>query len=479
MTTTDRLKAAWRRALADPSAVVDAATTSPDVQAALIGWLPSHPHLEKVNWGTVLRETEKGTGAWYAVQILGLMMRRKRLESTATAPHAHDVMLAIEGIWDEFPDEAESYSANDHAICKHLAKLGRSPDATDGSSLLTLVVEAMPSSVMIREASPFCLKKRGSLPHFDRMDEDEDRALPNPPRDFVGDRSSQLEFDIPELGSVVKGTTSWLLWMFDAAGGKSLAQGRGAPWTMRLWIGAMLHLGINQRDGRWHMLRFPTFRENREDGELAGVTDWLHPDGWANKRRDWERFPAALDEMRDRLAYVPCPGLGSVAMLFPSVIPRSPNDPLVEFAIRVPRSGAQGARVDWKLLCRYGNESAALYRAYLSAMAFLDRSAHHGHPITRRVRAPILDQDGKPLRRKDGAIVRSVHETIPNSLARYVTLLHDADLARMIGFDPSDRKRRFDARRAFERLCEDGVIDLSRADRKGFWRLFGPAKSTK
>ena len=49
----------------------------------------------------------------------------------------------------------------------------------------------------------------------------------------------------------------------------------------------------------------------------------------------------------------------------------------------------------------------------------------------------------------------------------------------MIGFDPSDRKRRFDARKAFERLCEDDVIDLSRADRTGFWWLFGAAKSTK
>ena len=418
MTATDRSKAAWERALADPSAVVDAAMTSPEVQAALIGWLPSQPNLEKVDWETVLRETEKGTAAWCAVQILGLMMRRRRLEPTGTDPQARDVMLAVASIWDELRDEAENGNANERVICKHLTKLGRSPDATDGISLRTLIVEAMPGPATIREASPFCLKKRGSLPRFDRMDENEVRELPNPPSEFAKDRSPQLEFDIPELAPVLKGTTSWLLWMFDAAGGKSLAQGRGAPWTMRLWIGVMLHLGINQRDGEWHTLRFPTFREDRGGSEVADVTDWLHPDGWVNKRRDWECFPAALDEMRERLAYVPCPGLGSVAMLFPSVIPRSPNDPLVEFTIRVPCSAAHGTRVDWELLCRYGNASAALYRAYLSAMAFLDLSSYHGHPITREVRAPSFDQDGKPVRRKASA--RSVHETIPNPLTRYV-----------------------------------------------------------
>ena len=114
------------RALADPSAVVDAAMTRPEVQAALIGWLPSQPNLEKVDWETVLRETEKGTAAWCAVQILGLMMRRRQLEPTGTDPQARDVMLVIESIWDELRDEAENGNPNERVICKHLTKLGRS-----------------------------------------------------------------------------------------------------------------------------------------------------------------------------------------------------------------------------------------------------------------------------------------------------------------------------------------------------------------
>ena len=174
--------------------------------------------------------------------------------------------------------------------------------------------------------------------------------------------------------------------------------------------------------------------------------------------------------MMQRLAYVPVPGIGSVAMLFPSVIPRSPEDPLVEFTIRIPSAAAHGARIDWPILCQYGTESAALYRAYLSAIAYMDRSAHHGHAITAEIGAPLMLQDGKPKRRKGGVIVRSTEEKMVNPAARFVAPLTVTDLARLIGFDGDNRQRRHDARRAFERLADDGVIDLQR-DGKGF-RLF-------
>ena len=37
-----------------------------------------------------------------------------------------------------------------------------------------------------------------------------------------------------------------------------MRQGRGAPWELHLWIGAILHLPIAQRDSNWHVLRLPT-----------------------------------------------------------------------------------------------------------------------------------------------------------------------------------------------------------------------------
>lgn len=316
--------------------------------------------------------------------------------------------------------------------------------------------------------SPFEPRRRASLPRLHRITE----ALPGFPAHLAPSSTSQL--CLPGIGSMVAGCPSWLLWMFDAAGGESMAQGRGAPWPMRLFVGALLHLSIAERDGEWHTLRFPVFDVQNETGriERSGVTSWLHPGGWQNRRRDWSRFPAALDAMRDRLAYVPVQGLGDVAMLVPSVIPRAMSDPIVEFTIRVPRSAARGARISWPRLCEYGTESAALYRAYLSVSAHLDHSARSGHPITRLIGAPVLGDDGKPKRRTRGAIIRSSTELEPNPSAHYVPFLTDGDLARMIGFDGDNRFRRRDARKAFERLDDDGIIDLV-PEHRGF-RLYGP-----
>ena len=251
--------------------------------------------------------------------------------------------------------------------------------------------------------------------------------------------------------------------MYDRAGGKSLAQGRGAPWDLRLFVAALLHLNIHDRDGEWHRLQLP----------LADVIEWLHPGGWANSRRDWDKLPAALRSM-SRL-YIPVPGVGSILLCVASVIPESPHHPGVEFTICLPRSAAAGARVDWPRLCQYGKESAALYRAYLSVCSVLDNSAHNGRPITRQIAAPITGSDGKPKRRKGGVIVRDPDTLINNPRARYVQRLTDHDAARFIGFDPSSKQLRYNARRALERLAADGVIEIEPAGR-GQFRVFAPGK---
>ena len=80
---------------------------------------------------------------------------------------------------------------------------------------------------------------------------------------------------------------------------------------------------------------------------------WLHPNGWQNRRRDWEQLPTGLMAIRDRLTYVPVPGAGPVAIVFPSVIPHAPDDPIVEFTVRIPSAAAHGARLDWPRLCQY------------------------------------------------------------------------------------------------------------------------------
>ena len=323
-----------------------------------------------------------------------------------------------------------------------------------------------------REVEPYRIVRRASLARLDRMTEAETARLPGFPNPDAPKPSGQL--DLPGFGPVVSGCPSWLLWMFDATGGESMAQGRGAPWPMRLFVGALLHVKVHDRTGRWITMRVPNDDALASDVRPAGIHRWLHPRGWwpSNRRRDWHQFPAALDSMRERLSYVPVKGIGSVAMLFPSVIPRDPSDPFVEFTIRIPSSAAHGARIDWPRLCQYGTESAALYRAYLSAAALLDKSARRGQPITREIHPVVSGPDGKPRRRKGGRILRDTTRTEPNPAAHYVEAVTDRDLARMVGFDSENRRRRHDARKAFERLHADGVIDL--VQHRGLWWLYGP-----
>ena len=329
--------------------------------------------------------------------------------------------------------------------------------ATTTCPLPPAALEPTTDTSALTPAEPFRPKTRASLPGLHRAAHD-GPELPSFPSDTA---PKQPQYDLPGFAATVTGCPSWLLWLYDQAGGAQIPQtGRVAPAPMRLFIGALLHLGIDERDGNWHTVNL----------ETAEVISWLHPEGWANRRRDWDRFPAALHAMR-QLAYLPIDGIGYLALLFPSIIPRRASDPAVQFTVRVPPAAARGARIDWPRLCRYGVESATVYRAYLAVAAYMDHTAHHGHPITADIGAPITGPHG-PRRRKDGRIVRSPTDRIKNKAARYITPLTEADLTTMIGFDPSDRDHRRKARNAFERLHEDGAIDLRRDGAE--WWLFGP-----
>ena len=316
---------------------------------------------------------------------------------------------------------------------------------------------------------PFSPRQRGSLARLSVIDKDPVFLGSGFPVDVDAPIEPFGQLSLPGFAdtAVVAGCASWLLWLFDRAGG-SIAQGRGAPWDMRLWVYAMLHLAVEDRDGLWHTLRFKT----------EEVIGWLHPDGWTNiQRRDWENLPKALNTIREKMSYVPVPGLGKVAMLFPSVIPSVPSNPLIEFTIRVPPAAANGDRLYWPLLIAYGAESTRLFRAYLAVTAWLGLFAHNGHPITRQIAPPVLNPDGTPRRRK-GRIVRSDTFLIPNFAVRYVRQdLTEHDLSRMLGFDETDRRRRHDARSAFERMDDDGVIDLQRSGSR--FAIFGPTRNQR
>ena len=311
---------------------------------------------------------------------------------------------------------------------------------------------------------------RASLPRFHKTIKDDARTLP-----ALYGRAAVTEYPQRDLPGILEmpSCTPWLLSLFDRAGGRSLAQGRGAPWALRLFVGALLHLRVSARDSTWRQL---------EPLETEEVIRWLHPDGWAssNKSRDWEKFPAALDELSRLGVYLP--GIGEIRPVMASVIPRQPADRVVQFVAMVPRAAAKGARIDWPTLCRYGTKNAGVYRAYLTACAILGESAHHGHPITQEINPPVLDAAGRPVRRtlkdrkgKDrSVIVRDTDRTEANTAARYVKAYTEAELAQIIGFDGTDRFMRRHGMKAWAKLAEDGVIDLVQDGKR--WRIFGPGR---
>ena len=324
----------------------------------------------------------------------------------------------------------------------------------DGLSGAGFVAEAHPIAV-----EPFRPTRRASLPRLDEITTEDAASMPTWPS-AGGDEQLLLPSFSPEVRQV-----PFLLWAFDRAGGESMRQGRGAPWELRLWIEALLGLPIANRNGQWHTLQYP----------LREVIAMLHPNGWANQRRDWQRLPEALQRMRSHLSDLPVEGVGSVALVFPSVIPNHPTDPGVEFTVRIPATAARGARVDIKRLRDYGVQSAVLYRAYLTVATLLDVTARRGQPITRQIGRPELDADGKRMRRPGGSVVRS-QELMPHPMARLQKVFTDRAAASLIGFDPGSSDHRRKTRAALGRLHDDNVIELQPSGGRGSFRIFGPAE---
>ena len=274
---------------------------------------------------------------------------------------------------------------------------------------------------------------------------------------------------LPGFEGIASSVPSWLLSVYDQAGGITEARGRGAPWGLRLFVGALLSLPVEFRDGRQQLMPLTT-------GDLAR---WLLPGGWDRRPAAFERLQRALRDL-DRLR-VPIEiegtsgGLLKVVdcVLMPVAFDRG-RGPVV-LRVSIPGGSAHGARVDWNRLTRYGAASAPLYRAYLSVCAVLDYSARAGRALTPEVPAPVLDSAGKPKRARGGRIVRDRVITVPNPAARFVNWLRDDDVRAMVGLAADTRTNRKRAREAVDRLASNGVCSIEHGTGKnrGRIRLWG------
>ena len=327
-------------------------------------------------------------------------------------------------------------------------------------------------------ATPFRPKRRGSLARFERSTVEEARLLAD--RKTVA--PGQLE--MLRTDDVVDSCPTWLLGMFRRAvsvrTGRELGSTRGGmPWSFTLAIGGVAHFAIEDRRVLAPFGRDLYF-------EIDEIIGWLHPGGWGNRSRDWPRLDAAFEETpsyrvtvgNTRYSVVSAFGLPAV------YAPKAE----VTLNVRVPPSAAHGARFDWHRYRVTYSKHAPLQRALLATAGLLDRTASKGTPLTRLVREPVLDADGKPKRErilgrngepkrdKDGRYrTRPVYtgELVPNPLLGSIqpAILPDKHLALFLGMDNSRSNRR-DARAALEKLNGDNVIDLERVPNG--YRIFGP-----
>ena len=93
------------------------------------------------------------------------------------------------------------------------------------------------------EVEPFRPRHRAALPDLHRPRREDLPDLPMLPA------TARKPAWLPGMEPTVGGCPSWLLALFDQAGGRSMRPGRGAPWDLRLFVAALLSLlgGVPRR----------------------------------------------------------------------------------------------------------------------------------------------------------------------------------------------------------------------------------------
>ena len=342
----------------------------------------------------------------------------------------------------------------------------------------------------------FQVRQAASLAEWHRTDPSDLRLMSPGDAPPMANLSEETQLLLPEFFHRAPvaddGTISWILALYALSGGPINGQ-TNLPAALVMAIGAMAHLHVRARDSQWHTLEFPSRITHREDWPLdipppwpedtppASMEEWLYPaGGMTNPWRDWQNIRTGLQDIGKRLTYIPIPGFGDVAWIVPAVIPRSRDDPLVKILIQIPKSAANGTVFDFPYflsLARGGH--ARLAKAYLSAVAYMGRSAQRGMFLTAERPRAVLGRDGKPIRGCDGKPRRDPTLGFePNPDTRFLRPLTGRALARMEGFENPSKERIRDARRDFERLAADGVLDLIREGRDRF-RIAGPSAKVR
>ena len=270
--------------------------------------------------------------------------------------------------------------------------------------------------------------------------------------------------------------------LYDAAGGKSIAQGRGAPLALRLWVESILSIPLAARSG-----------VRRVVGTLEELIAQLWPKGWGGPGRDAPKLERAFDIIQQ--AYIPWDGGRWLAVL----VRNRPNycdlkSPVV-FDVELPPGSGHGPLVHRPTLRKYGVTSASAYRLVLG-LAYLWNKylTHHGKrlpptipEVKRDSEGYVLNAQGKIATGKSGQAATHWN----NSQAiRTGRLVRNPEMERLPWLQQNDlirlgtsywefprsrgttRKALFDVHKAVRLMEESG--DITVVESKDGWRIEPP-----
>ena len=213
--TADRNRRALARATADPAGAL-AALLTPAGRGALGG----------------AARAFMATGRTPAAERLGALLWRVQMREQMIDLHTR-------------PDGGGMPAAPAAAFRMEVIREAHAVRAGKGLTALALAVES--GGMRPTSADPFRPVVRASLPGFERVAPADARGLAPVPdtlpgfRDGDGAGAADRQAALPGFEAVAAGgCPSWLLWAYDRAGGAATAQGRGAPWPLRLFVAALL-----------------------------------------------------------------------------------------------------------------------------------------------------------------------------------------------------------------------------------------------
>ena len=329
------------------------------------------------------------------------------------------------------------------------------------------------NKVASENADPHTPKGGAMLPAIDRaglvVTAREVRMLT---RDRIARDAVTMQLPGPDWDRPATQYRPWVTDLYTHAGGIGSTRGRGATWDEALFVGALLHLRVDDRTGRPRQLAI----------DARQLESWLFPSGrMPHPGRDWHKLPEALLRVDQMRIHVPAIG-AYVRVVAIDSIPEH-RDGYVSFRLMIPASAAHGPRIDWQTLIRYRARSAPAYRSYLASQVILDRHARNGRPVTRLIPARVLGPDRKAIWYEDRSGNNRPRRswqagTEPHPLAHTVPAYTAEDLADIIAIKDPSR-----AVYAFRQLHKDGIIELfeERSGRahEATFRIYGAAATNR